>query len=62
MSALLNHVCRPQQVYLNTRDPFTGVLVGVQGAGKSYTMSTIVEACMIVRPFSDQTRFREIRI
>lgn len=49
MGAKLDSVSTDMPVYLNTCDPFTGVLVGVQGSGKSYTMASIVEACMLVR-------------
>lgn len=39
---------RYDNLYLNTTEPFCAITVGVQGAGKSHTISTIVEACMLV--------------
>ena len=35
------------QVYLNTDVPFAALTVGVQGAGKSHTLSSIIECCML---------------
>lgn len=34
-------------VYLNTHEPFCGVAVGVQGAGKSYTTNVVIENCVL---------------
>jgi pantothenate kinase-related protein Tda10 len=36
-------------IYLNIHEPFCGVMVGVQGAGKSHTTNCIMENCMIKR-------------
>eukprot|EP01138_Halocafeteria_seosinensis_P016207 gb/GECG01016537.1/.p1 GENE.gb/GECG01016537.1/~~gb/GECG01016537.1/.p1 ORF type:complete len:683 (+),score=80.82 gb/GECG01016537.1/:1-2049(+) len=35
------------RVYINTNVPFTGIICGVQGKGKSHTLSTILESCLI---------------
>ena len=37
----------PEWIYLNTKEPFAAVMVGVQGAGKSYTTANIIESCLI---------------
>jgi len=37
-------------IYLNIHEPFCGVMVGVQGAGKSHTTNCIIENCMISHP------------
>jgi len=37
-------------IYLNIHEPFCGVMVGVQGAGKSHTTNCIIENCMISNP------------
>lgn len=37
-------------IYLNIHEPFCGVMVGVQGAGKSHTTNCIIENCMIDNP------------
>eukprot|EP01035_Chromulina_nebulosa_P029882 gene29882-39661_t len=42
-----NSMTTQQQVYLNTDVPFAAVAVGVQGAGKSHTLSSIIECCML---------------
>ena len=34
-------------VYLNTHDPFCFVTVGVQGSGKSHSLSVILESCVL---------------
>jgi len=39
-----------RNVYLNTSEPFCAIAVGVQGSGKSHTVSSIVEACMLNAP------------
>ncbi|KAJ3185085.1 hypothetical protein HDU87_002651 [Geranomyces variabilis] len=41
---------KPQHVYLNTADPFCLVAVGVQGAGKSHTLATVMEASLYTAP------------
>ncbi|KAJ3144852.1 hypothetical protein HDU89_007739 [Geranomyces variabilis] len=41
---------RPQHVYLNTAAPFCLVAVGLQGAGKSHTLATVMEACLYTAP------------
>ena len=33
-------------VFLNTREPFCVMTLGVQGSGKSHTTAVIAEACM----------------
>merc|ERR1712096_176468 len=33
--------------FINTHEPFCGVTIGVQGAGKSHTTNVIIENCMI---------------
>lgn len=40
---------RSERIYLNTTNPFAMVAVGLQGSGKSHTIASIVEACMLVR-------------
>ena len=42
-----------QQVYLNTHEPFCLVTVGVQGSGKSHTLATVLEGCLI--PFPEKS-------
>eukprot|EP00475_Leptophrys_vorax_P031911 TRINITY_DN4869_c0_g1_i1.p1 TRINITY_DN4869_c0_g1~~TRINITY_DN4869_c0_g1_i1.p1 ORF type:complete len:719 (-),score=214.20 TRINITY_DN4869_c0_g1_i1:116-2236(-) len=37
----------PELVYLNTKEPFCAVLVGVQGSGKSHSAACLIENCMI---------------
>jgi hypothetical protein len=37
-------------VWINTHEPFCGVVVGVQGAGKSHTTNAIIEGCVLPRP------------
>ncbi|RKO88975.1 hypothetical protein BDK51DRAFT_24173 [Blyttiomyces helicus] len=39
-----------EPVYLNTDAPFCLVAVGVQGAGKSHSVSTVIENCMLDVP------------
>ena len=34
-------------IYLNVHEPFCVISVGIQGAGKSHTMSVILESCLI---------------
>ncbi|KAI8609740.1 hypothetical protein BC830DRAFT_809148 [Chytriomyces sp. MP71] len=36
-----------QQVHLNVHEPFCLVALGVQGAGKSHTMSVVLESCLL---------------
>lgn len=33
--------------FINTHEPFCGVVVGVQGSGKSHTTNSMIEACVI---------------
>jgi hypothetical protein len=40
-----------QKVYINTHEPFCIATIGVQGGGKSHTLNTILETCLI--PFSE---------
>ncbi|KAI8618996.1 hypothetical protein BC830DRAFT_1106050 [Chytriomyces sp. MP71] len=42
---VLNH--ERERVFLNTHEPFCAVVVGVQGAGKSHSMSVILESCLL---------------
>ena len=48
-----------QQVYLNTHEPFCLVTVGVQGAGKSHTLATILEGCLIPFPENNINRLNK---
>ena len=41
-------------VYLNTYDPFCFVTLGVQGSGKSHSLSVVLENCVLC--VSDQTK------
>lgn len=41
---------KKSQVYLNTHVPFCLVAVGVQGAGKSHTLSCVIENCLLDLP------------
>ena len=43
-------VCQGVPLYLNTLIPFCILAVGVQGVGKSYSVATIIENCMINYP------------
>ncbi|KAI9339322.1 hypothetical protein BDR26DRAFT_388008 [Obelidium mucronatum] len=38
---------RHQEIYLNIHEPFCLVALGVQGSGKSHTMSVILENCLL---------------
>ncbi|KAF9534163.1 hypothetical protein CPB83DRAFT_843792 [Crepidotus variabilis] len=40
-----------QRLYLNTNSPFSAIVCGVQGSGKSHTVSTILES-MLISDFS----------
>lgn len=44
------------RVYLNTHEPFCIATIGVQGGGKSHTLNTILEACLI--PFPQENAIR----
>jgi hypothetical protein len=48
-----------QQVYLNTHEPFCLVTVGVQGGGKSHTLATVLEGCLIPFPEHNLSRLAE---
>eukprot|EP00768_Dysnectes_brevis_P007853 gnl/Dysnectes_brevis/6810_a10837_397.p1 GENE.gnl/Dysnectes_brevis/6810_a10837_397~~gnl/Dysnectes_brevis/6810_a10837_397.p1 ORF type:complete len:609 (-),score=137.99 gnl/Dysnectes_brevis/6810_a10837_397:74-1900(-) len=37
-------------LWLNTTDPFTAVICGIQSSGKSYTLNTMIESCMLTSP------------
>eukprot|EP00617_Octactis_speculum_P009289 CAMPEP_0185790748 /NCGR_PEP_ID=MMETSP1174-20130828/157960_1 /TAXON_ID=35687 /ORGANISM="Dictyocha speculum, Strain CCMP1381" /LENGTH=456 /DNA_ID=CAMNT_0028485579 /DNA_START=1 /DNA_END=1371 /DNA_ORIENTATION=+ len=37
----------PTALFLNTHEPFCLVTVGVQGGGKSHTLATVLEGCLI---------------
>ncbi|KAJ3075487.1 hypothetical protein HDU98_007985 [Podochytrium sp. JEL0797] len=37
----------PQEVYLSVHEPFCLVALGIQGSGKSHTMSVILESCLL---------------
>ena len=45
-------------MYLNTNEPFCLVTVGVQGGGKSHTLATILEGCLIPFPEGDFCRLK----
>ena len=38
------------EVYLNIHEPFSMIAVGLQGSGKSHTLSCIMESCLIPLP------------
>jgi hypothetical protein len=38
---------RPSAIYLNVHEPFVLACVGVQGAGKSHSFSTVLEDCLV---------------
>jgi hypothetical protein len=40
----------PEAVYLNTHEPICMAVMGVQGAGKSHSVATIVENCLLTVP------------
>ncbi|KAH7101544.1 hypothetical protein BKA62DRAFT_179305 [Auriculariales sp. MPI-PUGE-AT-0066] len=42
--------CGGERVYINTNAPSSGVVCGVQGAGKSHTVSCILESALIPDP------------
>jgi predicted SprT family Zn-dependent metalloprotease len=48
-----------QQVFLNTHEPFCLVTVGVQGGGKSHTLATMLEGCLIPFPEHNLSRLVE---
>jgi predicted SprT family Zn-dependent metalloprotease len=48
-----------QQVFLNTHEPFCLVTVGVQGGGKSHTLATVLEGCLIPFPEHNLSRLVE---
>lgn len=35
------------RIYINTNAPFSGIISGLQGKGKSHTLSVILESCLI---------------
>ncbi|KAL0479705.1 hypothetical protein AKO1_001713 [Acrasis kona] len=39
-----------QLIHLNTHHPFCMVALGVQGSGKSHSMATVIESCMLHAP------------
>jgi hypothetical protein len=54
-----NGKCAPSSkndssLFLNTHEPFCLVTVGVQGGGKSHTLGTVLESCLI--PFQNVVR------
>jgi predicted SprT family Zn-dependent metalloprotease len=48
-----------QRVFLNTHEPFCLVTVGVQGGGKSHTLATVLEGCLIPFPEHSLCRLEE---
>ena len=48
-----------QEVYLNTNEPFCLVTVGVQGSGKSHTLATVLEGCLIRFPVKSVCRLKK---
>lgn len=53
-------VSPPQAVFLSTKSPFTSVLVGVQGGGKSHTLCTVLENCLINTPVAHGARLIKV--
>ena len=49
-AASLSPASALQPVYLNTHEPFVFVTVGVQGSGKSHTLSCVLESCLLPFP------------
>ncbi len=47
-----------EKVFLNMHRPFALCVCGVQGAGKSHTLSVVLENCLIPFPQSDLVRLR----
>lgn len=45
-----------QSVFLNTHEPFCMVAVGVQGGGKSHTLASVLEGCLIPYAEGDVVR------
>ena len=48
-----------QEIYLNTHEPFCLVTVGVQGSGKSHTLATVLEGCLIQFPVKSVCRLEK---
>eukprot|EP01031_Cornospumella_fuschlensis_P032323 gene32323-39092_t len=48
--ALLGSDAQNQKVYLNTHEPFCLVAVGLQGSGKSHSVSCVLENCLLPVP------------
>jgi hypothetical protein len=46
-SALLGHSSNESPVFINTREPFCVIALGVQGSGKSHTAAAIAESCLL---------------
>lgn len=46
-TALFGRARAGEHVFLNLADPFCVVALGVQGSGKSHTVATIVESCLM---------------
>lgn len=44
------------EVHINTHEPFCLVAVGVQGSGKSHTLGSILESCIV--PYSEIVRLK----
>lgn len=40
------------EIYLNVSAPFSAVLTGVQGSGKSHSLSVLLESCFIDNPIT----------
>ena len=48
-----------KQVFLNTHEPFCMVTVGSQGGGKSHTLATVLEGCLIPFCGNDVCRLKK---
>lgn len=45
-----NEIVQPEPIYINVTDPFCLITIGVQGSGKSHTLNSVLEACLIPCP------------
>lgn len=43
-------ITEQQKIFLNTNEPFCLVTVGIQGGGKSHTLASVLEGCLIPHP------------
>jgi OST-HTH/LOTUS domain len=56
-SSLLQVAAKP--VFLNTHEPFCLTAVGVQGAGKSHSLATVLESCLVQCESNQVTRLHK---